>query len=203
MSRGYNLKKGFLFSYDWETATRGLPADEFYLLFWDLLDFQKSSGSVPFPIHQDHPNVNVIASLIIPQIMHRITCSRQSTNGVPTENGFELSEDKISEVDIKVSGDENSTAQAPLSAADKQMLLQRGIPECYFTDTERIQRAMIYSNTQNKSVADILSEWWKSDKGKTPNIHAKEPRSFDTDDFFEAAVRKSLEGMGVSADEFM
>lgn len=198
MSRGYNLKKGFLFSYDWETATRSLSADEFYLLFWDLLDFQKSSGSIALPIRQDHPNVNVIASLIAPQIIHRITCSRQSTDAVATESGFKSSEDKTSEVDIKVSGMENITAPA-LSEKEHQDLLSKGLPSWYID--ERLDRAAIFAAKHERSVSSVLCEWWKADQTNRATHANKSGSTYDTDDFYKAALKRSLEGTGVSYEQ--
>lgn len=68
----YSLEKGFLFDYKWEHSMRQLSAEDFTKVFWDLVDFQKSSGAKQIENYSDNPLLDVIVSLIMPQIQSRI-----------------------------------------------------------------------------------------------------------------------------------
>lgn len=82
-------------------------------------------------------------------------------------------------------------ATAPLPEEDRESLILKGLPRDYIE--ERESRAIEYARQHNKSVCDVLEEWWKSDKGR---YVPRENSTFDGNAFFEAAVRRSL-GEGV------
>ena len=75
-----------------------------------------------------------------------------------------------------------------------------GIPRDYID--EREERAEDFAKKQKKSFVDVFMEWWSEDKTrferkreldrKNGVLHSKE-KSYDTDAFFEAALRKSYE----------
>ncbi len=87
----------------------------------------------------------------------------------------------------------------PLSEKDREELQRLGIPESYAE--ERIERAALFARSQKKRVVEVLSEWWQTDRYGTPQNQRKqnpwqlssENKSYDTEDFFQAALRRSEE----------
>ena len=84
-------------------------------------------------------------------------------------------------------GRENGT-HPPLTESEKELLVSEGISESYIE--EREHRANDYALSHNRAPISVMREWWASDKGKYAEPSAG---SFDTDDFFEAALAKSME----------
>ena len=82
-----------------------------------------------------------------------------------------------------------------------------GMPDGYLLG-ERIERAYSYAKERNMRVFDILLSWWLADernakgKGKAGrprrplHAHAPDPhdvpKSYDLDEFFEAALKRGL-----------
>ena len=92
-----------------------------------------------------------------------------------------------------------SSTAPPLSEEERQALLLKGISEAYIN--ERLQRAEAYALRHQKPVFDVLCDWWKEDKTKQPRQSAKTGdigNSFDIDDFFQAALKKSYAENGVT-----
>lgn len=91
----------------------------------------------------------------------------------------------------------------PLSEKDKEELRRNGVPESYAE--ERLTRAEVFARSQKKRVVDILLNWWQTDRYGTPSnqkasIPAYSPwqsssKSYDVDEFIEAALRRSEEEM--------
>ena len=83
---------------------------------------------------------------------------------------------------------------------EKEELINFGIPREYIEGRE--ERAEEFAKKQKKSFVDIFMEWWDKDKAsferkrevesKNGAFHSKE-KSYDTDAFFEASLRKSYE----------
>ena len=81
--------------------------------------------------------------------------------------------------------------------------MAEGISESYIN--ERRIRAEDFARAHKRRLSSVLREWWERDKaeylassrGRARNAPPKPPAesSFDTDDFFEAAVRKSIREM--------
>ena len=86
-----------------------------------------------------------------------------------------------------------------LSLEERERLLSKGLPSRYLD--ERVERASEYAAKNGGYVYDVLMEWWKTDRARAPwNISQTEHgrtadigSSFDIDDFFQAALRKSYE----------
>ena len=77
-------------------------------------------------------------------------------------------------------------------------LEELGVPLDYAE--ERFERAEHFARSQKKSVAKVLADWWETDQHGTPSNKTttassppSEPRSYDLDDFIEAALRRSEE----------
>ena len=93
-----------------------------------------------------------------------------------------------------------------LSEEEKEKLISWGIPENYIA--HRLSRAVSYANEQGRSVAVVLLDWWEQDRQfnfrARPPLSVPKPspptdggiafscNSFDTDDFFQAALNKSM-----------
>lgn len=86
-----------------------------------------------------------------------------------------------------------------LTSEERERLLAKGLPSRYLD--ERVERASEYAAKNGSYVYDVLMEWWKTDRARAPwNISQTEHgrtadigSSFDIDDFFQAALRKSYE----------
>ena len=72
MKQPTNIQKGFLFDYKWIPTLRDLEPRDFYILFWQLLDFQQSNGSKKVPRHRGRKDLDHIVNLIVPQIENRL-----------------------------------------------------------------------------------------------------------------------------------
>ena len=81
-----------------------------------------------------------------------------------------------------------------------EALVAEGISESYIN--ERRIRAEDFARAHKRRLSSVLREWWERDKSeyrdRSRSVKASPPpaeSSFDTDDFFEAAVRKSIREM--------
>ena len=83
-------------------------------------------------------------------------------------------------------GRENGTH--PLTESEKEILVSEGISESYIE--EREHRAYDYALSHKRAPMSVMREWWASDKDK---YAAPSAGSFEIDDFFEAAVAKSMQ----------
>lgn len=89
----------------------------------------------------------------------------------------------------------------PLSEKDREELRRLGIPTSYAE--ERLERATVFARSQRKRVVDILSDWWQTDRYGTPQNQrtqnpwqlSSENKSYDTDEFIEAMLRRSQKEM--------
>ncbi len=93
-----------------------------------------------------------------------------------------LGEDRLGE------GRENGTR--PLPESEKELLVSEGISESYIE--EREHRANDYARTHQRSVSSVLREWWAKDRQTYAEPSAG---SFDTDEFFEAALANTMKKM--------
>jgi hypothetical protein len=87
-----------------------------------------------------------------------------------------------------------------LTSEERERLLSKGLPSRYLD--ERVERASEYAAKNGGYVYDVLMEWWKTDRARAPwNVSQTKygksadvgVDSFDIDDFFQAALRKSYE----------
>ena len=77
------------------------------------------------------------------------------------------------------------------------ILEKEGIPSDYISS--RMERARFYAGRQRASVESVLREWWKYDlkkpkgNGQSLGPHPRDSgSSFDTDEFFDLAVKRSF-----------
>lgn len=81
-----------------------------------------------------------------------------------------------------------------LSEPEKEALREKGIPEDYIE--ERATRALQIERRCGRSATQSLIDWWRQDRPKTIPYRGEEPRdqqrgSFDTEDFWDAALRRT------------
>ena len=129
-------------------------------------------------------------------------------NGNENDNENENDDDNDTEEEERACADGNAPRFAPhsappLSEEEQKRLLARGLPEGYVE--ERRKRAEAYATRHGKEVCEVLLSWWKDDRAKPPwNQAQKKPctptlgNAFDTDDFFEAALRRSFREIGIT-----
>ena len=79
----------------------------------------------------------------------------------------------------------------PLSEREKEDLIQKGIPLEYAT--LRLARARAYAKRQRIAVTVILWEWWNRDRLRQEQAPPSSQKSYDLDDFFQAALTRSYE----------
>ena len=77
---------------------------------------------------------------------------------------------------------------APLTEYDKQELKGLGVPLDYIS--LRQSRALSYAQASGKRVTDVLLSWWREDQRKKAPPKS-ENKSYDIDDFFQAALTRS------------
>ena len=98
------------------------------------------------------------------------------------------------------------TAPPHLSDAEKEALISEGISIAYISDPDRIKRAEDYAKKQNKSVSDVLREWWNVDekekqkKGQSPKPTTLNNSLGDSDDLFQTALERSFRETGVYSE---
>ena len=94
------------------------------------------------------------------------------------------------------------TSSAPGSAApqeekEKEELVRMGVPRDYLN--ARWNRARSYARSHGGSVKDTLLSWWQEDQTRRtspPSTSSPSPnKSYDLDDFFEAALARSYESL--------
>lgn len=108
MGNGYKLDKGFLFDHSWEKQFRRLKPKDFYTLFWELYDFQRSGGILPVGEHDDNVLMSSIVTFVVPQLRNRINGARRGTRfeagGGAVPAPLKLSEAELSQAEMRVSG---------------------------------------------------------------------------------------------------
>ena len=88
----------------------------------------------------------------------------------------------------------------PMTEEEREQLISKGLPRQYVA--ERADRANAYAAQHGTTAYDTLLAWWKTDRtqppwnrSQTPDLHRATPQfstsSFDTDDFFSAALARS------------
>ena len=111
-------------------------------------------------------------------------------------------EKKEAEEDISREPTHEVAIRYALSERERANLVSRGIPESYIK--ERADRACDFGMAQKKSAYSVLLEWWEKDREMFGKYHttkksekmASDEKSYNTDDFFEAACRRSREEFG-------
>lgn len=111
----------------------------------------------------------------------------RNTSGTEAEPQDRLGKDRIGK-DRLGEGRENGTR--PLPQSERDVLISEGVSASYID--EREHRARDYALAHNRAPLSVLREWWASDKAKYAEPHES---SFDTDDFFAAALKRSMDSM--------
>ena len=208
---------GFLFLYDWYPLLKALSPQGAQELMLALMDRQRNGTPMP---HFTDPMSEVFFQTIEPVIMRRLGEQPKNQNDadegdvsvggtVATEANKEKKRENKSISIEKREGEENHDSDTPhefddtlplLSEKEKKKLISLGVPAVYIED--RLIRAQHYGGARGKTAARVLLDWWEQDcaipetLGKS-DLSSKEPipfdcSSFDTDDFFQAALQKSL-----------
>lgn len=130
---------------------------------------------------------------------NEIEIERDKETRVDPPNASETCGERVTEADQNGSA---APSPAPrLSEEERTFFRQKGIPEGYVT--ARLERAVRFARVQNRSVAELLMEWWQTDRTCPPwkqgslkvgNFSGGAPpaSSFETDDFFQAALDYSM-----------
>ena len=96
-----------------------------------------------------------------------------------------------------------------LSEQEKTALQKEGIPEDYALP--RLERARAFAARRGRQVTAVLSEWWKKDRSHTRDrpfsfiqntATSSVEKSYDVDDFFEAALARSYATLEEEAYSF-
>lgn len=136
---------------------------------------------------------------IYKNLLVKITQEEPENCGLPMVNPRET-EDRIGKKNLgecRLEEDRENATAPPLSEEERAKLFEKGVSESYIG--ERLQRAEAYALQHRKPVFDVLCDWWEADKTKQPRQPAKTGdlgNSFDTDDFFQAALRHSFAETG-------
>lgn len=103
------------------------------------------------------------------------------------------------EIEAYLSAPPAAPQPAPrLSEAERKELNRQGIPESYVASRE--DRAVAYAAEQGRRVGEVLYLWWQQDQRnrKAPSgrvgwsrSEASVEKSYDTDDFFQAALDRT------------
>lgn len=132
-----------------------------------------------------------------------------STPSTAEQSEAEKSEAKQSAITAELSGANTTPSPAEpvteeaakpqealraLSEPEKEALREKGIPEDYIE--ERATRALQIERRCGRSTTQSLIDWWRQDRPKTIPYRGEEPReqqkgSFDTEDFWDAALRRT------------
>ena len=94
-------------------------------------------------------------------------------------------------------GSAGSACLRRLSEQEKEDLISFGIPSGYIE--ERRSRAEEYGREHGQSPMDVLLSWWREDEKRerrkpraSPEEKREVPKSYDLDEFFEAAIRRGI-----------
>jgi hypothetical protein len=128
----------------------------------------------------------------------------ENVNGNGDDNGNDNEpsqgeENAVSDLPHRTVQEEETTLKGreALSEKDRRELADEGVPDYYIEG--RLERAAYFAAKQKKPIRAVLSEWWRDDLGRggTPreSTRGRPPTgsSFDTDEFFAAAMRRSAD----------
>jgi hypothetical protein len=211
---------GFLFLYDWYPLLKALSPQGAQELMLALMDRQRNGTPMPhFTDPMSEVFFQTIEPTIERRLGEQQENPKDSDEEDLSVGGTvatEASKAKQSKAKkskaisiAKKEGEENhesdtfdaSDSPPPLlSKKEKEKLLSLGVPNVYIED--RISRAQQYGDARGKTVARVILDWWEQDcalpdvlqHGDVPQIEPPpfDCNSFDTDDFFQAALKKSF-----------
>ena len=229
MANGYKLDKGFLFDHTWEKQFRKLRPKDFYTVFWELYDYQRSGGITAVPEHDENDIMSSIVTFVVPQLRNRLNGSRRyfksasASSGVmggtpppastahPTEGLrgrlLKLSRVKMNRVKLRERGQTpaHGTAEGRADISQKKaygeftnVLLSDSeygaICERFGAKAQGLINNLSYKlRSKGYRFEDhyaTLILWAERD-----GVHGAEEKSYDTDDFFEASLRREMDGI--------
>lgn len=214
MKRKTNLEYGFLFLYDWLPAFQNLPAKEFKALMLALIDRQREGKALPA---FRNPMTEGYAHIIETVIRRRLEGAKhaqkgQAPQGDPSgdpmgdpqgypvpyirEEKEKITVNSISKEEGEGEKSPAPPASGPLSEQEKQVLLSKGLPAAYLEQCG--ERAAAYAHKTGRDLLRVLCEWWKKDKysfaAAQKAAAIEKAYSFDTNEFFKAAMERTYEG---------
>lgn len=97
-----------------------------------------------------------------------------------------------------------------LGDGERADLIEKGVPAEYINS--RLSRAEEYARQNGAPIGEVLLTWWSSDRHESPWNGKRQQKadnrtvgdlgkSFDADDFFDAALQRTFREFGVSLDE--
>ena len=128
-----------------------------------------------------------------------------NTNGTHVEPQVRLGKDRLGKdrlgeerlSDCASAEDDARPAQAappsptpPPPESAREILVSEGISPRYID--ERIDRARDYARSKGRPTESVIREWWANDRR---DYEEPPDRSFNTDDFFEAALARSMKNL--------
>ena len=205
MKKRINLDSGFLILYDWLPLLNTLSNKDYRLLMDALIARQRENK--PLPTFQ-RPLVNSIAYTIEAVIKRRLEGAAWAQKGQTeaessedTPEGSPTTKEKENIRTEKSSQAERSGEEVPppppaalraLSEDEKALLIEEGLPAAYIEARE--VRACDHANASGRDVLAVLCDWWKQDKrlfNAAQKKREQQQSSFDVDEFWEAACRRT------------
>ena len=216
------IPKGFLIHMDTEPMLKMLTPEEVGLLFLSLFEYVRErklpeglppTAMVAFYGIKHHVDHNLDT--------YDAKCRRNSENGKKggrPKKTYHTSEEETlktqtlfekanTNTNTNTSTNTNTNTKEEERSPDfpppppEKELEELGIPLDYAE--ARLERAEHFAKAQKKSVSEVLFDWWQTDKVGTPPNKAVKPfpkeappsesKSYDVDDFIEAALRRSEE----------
>ena len=208
-----NLEKGFLFLYDWLPAIENLPAKDAKMLLLSLIDFQRNG--VPIP-EFSNKKANVYAQMIEPSIRRRLEGKRSSQIGAKRESSQDNAEAPPRGTPIgtpegtpKVKQSKSNSKSNSIIIAEQSNTEKTAYGEfsnVFLSQEERAALADKYGESVSEGLINNLSikirahryaikdhyatilDWANKD-----GVKLRSEKSYDLDDFFNAALSRSLE----------
>lgn len=211
-----NLSSGFLISYDWLPALESLSADDFQSLILALIKRQKDGEPLP---EFSNPTVGIYAKMIEPTIKRRLDgqsggskskgTTKDTTVGTTvgttqdTTVGSKVEKSKVEESNV-ISNDITKGAKTrkrfikPTVEEVREYCRERGNnidPEYFVAFYESKGWLVGKAGTPMKDWKASVITWEREDAKKqvpkTDNVVGVLGNSFDTDDFWNAALADS------------
>jgi hypothetical protein len=207
-----NLSSGFLISYDWLPALESLSADDFQSLILALIKRQKDGEPLP---EFSNPTVGIYAKMIEPTIKRRLDgqsggskskgTTKDTTVGTTvgttqdTTVGSKVEKSKVEESNV-ISNDITKGAKTrkrfikPTVEEVREYCQERGNtvdPDTFVNFYE--SKGWVVGKSPMKDWKSAVRTWERSRTEKTPPQETYS--SFETDEFFQAALEQTRRAM--------
>ena len=160
--------KGFLFFYDWLEPFSTLSGDDFKRLFLAMVEYQKNDVEPP----EFQGKAKFLAMFVFPQLQRRKISSKAGKSGMSRRWQNDVNNDVNNTVNN--SDNKHVTTQDQDQNKDKNIDIDKTTPRASETASERRARS---APPQKKKVKEIT-------RGE---------KSYDLEDFFQAALERALE----------